>query len=241
MQKTVLITGAAKRIGAYVAGCLHEAGMDVVIHYNSSRVESGTLEKRLNDTRPESAISVHANLADNDSLHSLCDAALKFKGRIDVLINNASVFLPTPVHTASSPVWEDIMNVNVKAPFFLSQLLAKPQTGLETIINIADIHAERPLRGYSMYSISQAGIIMLTKSLARELAPDIRVNAISPGAISWPSNTSEDEMQAILSRISLKRAGTNKDIANAALFLIEGADYMTGQVLTIDGGRTLYS
>jgi len=240
MQKTVFITGGAKRIGAYIARGLHQAGMNIIIHYHTSRVEADALVEKLNGLRPASATRVCANLADHDGLQPLCKTALKFKGKIDVLINNASVFYPTPIQNVSGQAWGEIMDVNLKAPFFLSQLLAT-STGLETIVNIADVHADRPLRQHSIYSISQAGMIMLTKAMAKDLAPDIRVNAVSPGAITWPERITEDAKQAILKKVSLNRTGTDKDIFNAVLFLIEQADYMTGQVLTIDGGRTLYS
>ena len=240
MQKTVFITGGAKRIGAYIARGLHQAGMDIIIHYNTSRIEANALVEKLNALRPESATLVCANLADHDSLQPLCDTALKFKGKINVLINNASVFRPTPAQKVSRQAWGEIMDVNLKAPFFLSQLLAA-STGLDTIINIADVHADRPLRRHSIYSISQAGMIMLTKAMAKDLAPDTRVNAVSPGAITWPEGMTEDSKKTILKKVSLNRIGTGKDIFNAILFLIEQADYMTGQVLTIDGGRTLYS
>lgn len=240
-SKTVLITGAAKRIGAAIAEHLHRAEMNIIIHHNTSKKEANNLVDKLNESRPDSAITVQADLEYHDSYAALINSSLAFKGSIDVLINNASVFYPSPLDTLSNEQWNETINSNLKAPLFLSQLVASSLSKNKgCIINIADIHANRPLKDHSIYSISKAGLIMLTQSLAKELAPNVRVNAISPGAITWPKDMSEKKKQSILEHTALKRTGSMEDISKAVLFLINDADYITGQVLNIDGGRTLY-
>lgn len=240
-NKTVLITGAAKRIGAAIAEHLHQTGMNIIIHHNTSEKEAHKLVGKLNEIRPDSATTVQANLEHKESYSTLIDSSLKFKGGIDVLINNASAFYPTPVDVLSGEQWDEIMNINLKAPLFLSQLAATSLCNNNgCIINIADIHANRPLKDHSIYSVSKAGLIMLTQSLAKELAPKIRVNAISPGAITWPDKMDDKTKQSILAHTALKRTGSMEDISKAVLFLIQDADYITGQVLNIDGGRELY-
>ncbi len=241
MKKTALITGGAKRIGADIARSLHAAEMNIIVHYNHSESEAGQLVEELNRLRPGSAKPVQADLAKHDSYQTLFESALGFKGQIDVLINNASVFYPTSITEITNEDWGKIIDINLKASLFLSQCFARHANKHGVIINIADIHAERPLKGHTIYSISQAGMIMLTKSLARELGPEIRVNAISPGAILWPENMDEEIKKSILEKVTLNKTGTGKDISEAVLFLIEQADYITGQIVTIDGGRTLFS
>jgi len=241
-NKTILITGAAKRIGAAMARGLHGANMNMIIHYNTSSNEANELASELNAIRPDSAYAIAADLLDTDKIESFIDQAWSFKQRLDVLINNASVFYPTPIDGVSATQWGNMIGINLMAPLFLSTIasshLAKNNG---CIINLADIHAERPLKNHSLYSISKAGLIMQTKALAKELGPKIRVNAISPGAILWPDNIDDKTKQTILDRTILKQQGKIADIANAAYFLIENADYMTGQILTIDGGRTIFS
>ena len=241
-NKTVLITGAAKRLGADIARDLHHRGMDIVIHYNRSSAQARSLVDELNERRPGSAGLVQADLNDATAAVDIVDAALDINGRLDALINNASSFYPTPVADASPEQWDDLFNTNLKAPFFLAQRAygaLKESRGC--IVNIADIHGERPLRGYAIYSTAKAGLIMLTRVLAREFGPAVRVNAISPGAIIWPEDMHDEIKGKILSRTVLKRCGNPRDIASAVNFLINDAGYITGQVLTIDGGRTLYS
>jgi len=241
-NRTVLITGAARRIGAAIARTLHEQGMNIVIHYNRSRQEAETLIGELNGRRPDSALAVQADLADPDAAPKVIDAAVAFNNTLDVLINNASAFYPTPAGEFKQDSWDELINVNLKAPLFLSQVALPYLTQRRgCIINLTDIHAIRPLKHHTIYSISKAGLVMLTKSLARELGPDVRVNAVSPGAIIWPESMDEETQKEILARITLKSRGGAEDIANAVLYLIENADYMTGQILTVDGGRSLYT
>ena len=241
-NKTILITGAAKRIGAAMARGLHGFNMDVIIHYNTSSNEANELASELNAIRPDSAYLIAADLLDKDKIESFIDQAWSFKQRLDVLINNASVFYPTPLDKISATQWRNMIDINLMAPLFLSTIASsRLEKNNGCIINLTDIHAERPLKNYSLYSISKAGLIMQTKALAKELGPKIRVNAISPGAILWPDDINDKLKQTILDRTILKQQGKVIDIVNAAYFLIENSDYMTGQILTIDGGRTIFS
>ena len=239
-NKTVLITGAAGRIGAEIARTLHADNMDVIIHYNRSGAQALALVDELNTTRQHSASAVQGNLLNDEALAGIIETAYGFNHGLDALVNNASSFYPTPVATATTAQWEDLVGTNMKAPFFLSQQAApylKKQKGC--IINITDIYAERPLRKYPVYSAAKAGLAMLTRALARELAPEVRVNAIAPGAILWPEGMSNESKNRITSRTALGHAGRPADIANAVRFLIRDAGYVTGQILTIDGGRLL--
>ncbi len=241
-NKTALITGAAKRIGAAIATQLHSSGMNVVIHYNTSAKEAHELVRKLNGIRRDSAIMVQANLEHKEYYAALIDASIDFKGGLDVLINNASAYYPTPLDSLADQQWNELINTNLKAPLFLSKLAAKSlRLNKGCIINITDIHANRPLSNHSIYSVSKAGLVMLTQSLAKELAPGIRVNAISPGVIMWPEGLEEEKKSAILNETMMKRMGNVEDITKAVLFLINDADYITGQIINIDGGRTLYS
>jgi pteridine reductase len=241
--KTVLITGAAKRIGNTIAQFLHAQGMNVIIHYRTAKSAADILCTALNKSRPNSAISLYADLAHFPDLALLIEQATQAWGSLDVLINNASAFYPTPIALATEAAWDDLLNTNLKAPFFLSQLAApylKQRAGC--IVNISDIHADKPLKQHPLYSISKAGLNMLTYTLAKELAPDVRVNAIAPGAIIWPEgkNTLNPSLQKeILSRIPLGHEGSPSEIAKTAWFLIESAQYVTGQILAVDGGRLL--
>lgn len=240
-NKTALITGAAKRIGAAIATRLHDLGMDVIVHFNESGNDAKLLVKGLNEQRSGSAHLLQADLGESGSYHKLIDDACAVNNRLDILINNASLFYPTPVKTTTIAQWDEIIRVNLAAPFFLARDAA-PYLSEKggCIINLADIYAERPLKDYSIYSISKAGLIALTKSLAKELGPAVRVNAISPGAVFWPEDMAESARREVLAHTVFKRQGETEDICNAVQYLIESADYMTGQVLTIDGGRMLH-
>lgn len=242
-RQVALITGGAKRIGADIAKHLHNQGFNVIIHYCQSAQAANQLVDELNAQRPNSAIALAANFDVLDDLKTLATAAINQWHRLDVLINNASQFYATPLSSSSEDAWNSLINSNLKAPFFLIQALAPAlQKQRGCIINIADIYAEKPLKQHSIYCIAKAGNTMLTKSLALELAPDIRVNGIAPGAILWPAHTSpmpEHDKQRILDKIPLQQCGQTQDIARAVLFLVQDAVYMTGQILTLDGGRSL--
>jgi pteridine reductase len=239
--KVVLITGAARRVGAEMVRHLHQAGMNVVLHYRSSSKDATALADSLNTQRPDSVKLLQGDLKDYQNIPNLVNQSIDLFGRLDVLINNASSFYPTDLKDVTEEIWEDLIGVNLKAPLYLTQALAaelKKNQGC--IINIVDIHGDRPLKDYSVYSIAKAGLIMFTKSMARELAPEIRVNGIAPGAIMWPEEQHYEGMhQEIISRTTLKREGSPHDIADTALFLIEHANYITGQIIAVDGGRTL--
>jgi len=240
-NKVVLITGAAHRVGATITRHLHSLGMRVIVHYRHSKKAAHALQEELNAKRENSVVLIQADLHQSKKIKSMVKQAAEAWGQLDVVINNASSFYETPVGTATDDQWEDLIGSNLKAPFFVCQDSApflKPAKGC--IINIVDIHADRPLKNYPVYSIAKAGLVMLTKSMARELGPEIRVNAIAPGAIMWPDNgIDEVTKQRIITRTALKRKGDPMDIAKAVKFLIEDATYMSGQVLTVDGGRTL--
>ncbi|HSP00173.1 MAG TPA: pteridine reductase [Thioalkalivibrio sp.] len=240
-NKRVLITGAARRVGAEIARQLHGAGMDIIIHYRSSRDEADALARSLNDIPPDSAGLVQGDLLSIADLPRLVKDARAVFGTVDVLVNNASTFYPTPVGQVTEQHWDDLMGSNLKAPLFLSQALAPELTERGgCIVNIVDIHAMRPLKGYPVYCAAKAGLWMLTQSLARELGPAVRVNGIAPGAILWPeAEENSAPHEDMIQRTALKREGTPADIARTALFLIRDADYITGQIIPVDGGRTV--
>lgn len=242
MKKNVLITGAAKRIGASCARLLHNEGCNVLLHYRSSQKDAELLCSELNQKRSDSAGLIQANLLNMHELDKLAQQALSNWGGIDVLINNASSFYPTPLASTTEAQWDDLLGSNLKAPFFLSKALSDGLSNRQgCIINIVDIHAERGLPDYAVYSIAKAGLVAMTKVLAKELGPLVRVNAIAPGAIMWPEGgLSEQAKNEILQRVPLERSGSPEDIAKAVLYLVKDANYTTGQVLTIDGGRTLF-
>lgn len=242
MRKNVLITGGAKRIGAACAKLLHESGFNILLHYRSSERNAQQLCDLLNDIRPESARMVKADLAVKAELLLLADYAKTAWGGIDALVNNASSFYPTGIGQVSEHDWDELIGSNLKAPFFLTQALVEELSARRgCVVNITDIHAERGLKGYPVYSIAKAGLVAMTRVMAKELGPDIRVNAVSPGAILWPEqDMSEAVKQEIVERIALKRNGAPEDIARAVRFLIKDADYITGQVIAVDGGRTLF-
>lgn len=243
-DKVALVTGGARRVGAQIARKLHAQGMKLVIHYRSSEQEAHRLQQELHDIRSESVMLVRGDLLRGPKLsQNLVYETIEAFGRIDVLINNAATFYPTPIGEAVEKDWEDLIGTNLKAPFFLAQAAAphlKASRGC--IINMADIYGERPLKDYAIYSVAKAGLIMLTKTLARELGPEIRVNAVAPGAILWPED-GIDEMnkQRMISRTPLKRIGQPDDIAETVLFLIGNAAFITGQVIAVDGGRRVVS
>ncbi len=238
-MKTALITGGAVRIGAQIVKTLHENNYRVLVHYHQSKKNAQILCNELNTKISNSAEMVCTNL---NSLSNIEKLSSKIES-IDLLINNASVFYPTPLPKTKHEDWDNLINVNLKAPYFLATLLSNKLSSRNgSIINIVDIHSERPLRNHPIYSISKAGLKMLTLSLAKELAPNVRVNGISPGSIIWPQtkgSISDNQKKIMLDRVALKRQGKPKDIAEAVLFLVE-SDYITGQIINIDGGRTLY-
>jgi pteridine reductase len=240
-DQVVLITGAARRVGAEVARTLHAAGASILIHYRSSAAAAIALADSLNAIRAHSAAIHAAHLLDPTTPDALVAATLGAFGHLDVLINNASSFYPTPVGSITLPQWDDLVGSNLKAPLFLSQAAApslKARRGL--IINMVDIHAERPLRGHPVYCAAKAGLVMLTKSLARELGPEIRVNGVAPGPVLWPEGDMPDALKReIIDKTALKRPGSPEDIAGAILFLAAHAPYITGQILAVDGGRSI--
>lgn len=241
MQKNVLITGAARRIGAVCARLLHGEGCNVVLHYHNSAEQALQLCDELNEERENSAALVKANLLNPDELEYLANTARGLWDGIDVLVNNASRFYPGALGHIQESDWDCLINSNLKAPFFLSQALAPSLAERQgCIINIVDIHADKGLAGYPVYSIAKAGLLAMTKCLAKELAPDVRVNAVAPGAILWPESDMDDSRKdEILRRVPLRRCGKAEDIAKAVRFLIADAEYITGHTLTVDGGRTL--
>ncbi len=240
-----LITGAAARIGAEIARTLHAQGMDLVLHYRSSADQAQALAEGLMSLRPGSVLLVQADLGDTLALPALIERVRAFRGRLDLLVNNASSFYPTPIDTASEGQWDDLMGSNLKGPFFLAQAAAPLlRAGGGAIVNLVDIHAERPLRDHPIYCMAKAGNAMMVRALARDLGPEVRVNGVAPGAILWPGagpdqGLSEEARQKILDRTALGRPGTPADIARAVLFLARDADYVTGQILNVDGGRTI--
>ncbi len=240
--QVALITGGAQRVGAMSARFLHAAGACLVIHYRNSRKQALALQEELNAQRENSVILIQADLLDIDNLPAIIKKTIEHWGHLDILLNNASSFYPTPVGKVTEQDWDDLIGSNMKAPFFLSQAAApylEKQPGC--IINIVDIHAERPMEGHSVYNMAKAGLAMLVKTLAFELGPEIRVNGVAPGAIMWPTHEMDDlTKQRIVSRTYLKRKGSAEDIARTVLFLAASADYISGQIIAVDGGRSLY-
>ena len=239
-SQVALVTGAARRIGAEIVRKLHAEGMNIVLHYNNSEKDAAILANELNQQRADSIATCKFNLTDIDQLELFKKEVLSHWGKLNVLVNNASTFYPTPIEQLSSQQFDDLVDVNLKAPLFISKALSSELNRQQgSIINIVDIHGGRPLKDHIVYSSAKAGLIMLTKSLARELAPNIRVNGIAPGAIMWPKHEDSEEVkQEIINRTALKRKGHPIDIANTTWFLIQ-SDYITGQIINVDGGRTL--
>lgn len=239
--RCVLVTGGAKRLGAAIGRQLHAAGANIVVHYNQSRPAADQLVAELDALRAGSALAVRADLLDLAQLPALVETALARYGRLDVLVNNASTFYPTPLGSITLAAFDDLVGTNLRAPLFLSQAAADALCRTQgLIINMVDIHARRPLKDHPVYSAAKAGLVMLTKSLARELGPEVRVNGIAPGPVLWPERDLEDALKAeIVAKTALKRSGSPDDVARAALFLATEAPYVTGQVITVDGGRSL--
>ncbi|MGR9117637.1 MAG: pteridine reductase [Gammaproteobacteria bacterium] len=242
-HKVALITGAAKRIGAACGRMLHHNGYDLLLHYQTSSDEAADLAAELNALRTNSVRLFQADLLSQSELQHLIDVILSSASRIDVVINNASLFYPGRIGSVTEADWNNLLGVNLKAPFFLTQALAPALAERKgSVVNIVDIHAEKGLLGYPVYSIAKAGLVAMTKCLAKELAPHVRVNAVAPGAILWPDQPiSETNKEEILQRVALRRCGNVEDVARAVHFLVDDADYITGHVLTVDGGRTLFS
>ena len=241
MNKTILITGAAQRIGKELALSFFNKGWDIIIHFNSSKVEAENLADKMNSERSNSAIIVQANLDNPDEITKLVKRTLSKNSRIDALINNASTFYPTPIGTFSEENWNTLMGSNLKAPLFLIQSFHKElEKNQGFIINITDINVDKALTNHSIYLAAKSGLQTLTKSLAKELAPNVRVNAIAPGAILEPPNTewTTEQKNNIIQAVPMKKMGTEKDIVDAAIYLSE-AEYVTGQILNIDGGKSL--
>ena len=242
-NKIVLITGGAKRVGASICRLLHENGANLMIHYRTSVNEARGLQAELNLKRANSVAIIQGDVLNLSVLPSLVQETIKHFGKLDVLINNASSYYPTEIGGINEEQWQDLMGSNLKAPLFLSQAAAielRKQQGC--IINITDMHVERPKKGYIVYSIAKAGLVTLTKSLAHELSPEVRVNAVAPGPVMWPENNPQfDELyrQRVISQTLLKRIGEPNDIAKAVKFLIQDAPFITGQVIAVDGGRSL--
>lgn len=239
----ILITGAARRVGAEIARTLHAAGAHVVLHYRSSAGDAEALARALNRERPGSASTAQADLKEDGAPEALADAVLTRHGRLDALVNNASSFFPTPLGTIDTRAWSDLIGSNLKGPLFLSQALAPALRAAHgAIVNIVDIHADRPLRHYPLYCAAKAGLLGLTKALAVELAPEVRVNGVSPGAIDWPADgqITPAEQDEIVRHTLLGRTGNPADIARSVRFLVFDAPYVTGQILAVDGGRSAH-
>lgn len=242
-NKVILITGGAKRVGAAICRLLHAGGAQLMIHYRSSDDEARTLQTELNLQRPNSVAIIQGDLLRLSVLPKLVQETVQHFGRLDALINNASSYYPSELGSINEHQWEDLIGPNLKAPLFLSQAAApelKKTHG--TIINITDMHVERPKKGYIVYSVAKAGLVTLTKSLAHELAPEVRVNAVAPGPVLWPENNPQfDEVyrQRVISQTLLKRIGEGDDVAKAVRFLLQDAPFITGHVIAVDGGRSL--
>jgi len=236
-----LVTGAARRIGAAIARRLHAAGYDLALHCRRSRDELTALADELERGRPGSVLTLQADLAEFDRLPELVAHTLGRFGRLDALVNNASAFYPTPLGTITPAQWDELFASNARAPFFLAQAAAPHlRAARGAIVNLTDLYAERPLRQHTVYCMAKAALAMLTRSLAVELAPEVRVNAVAPGAILWPEDEDNTEAQkAMLARTPLGRTGTPEEVAEAVRWLLQDAHYSTGQTLLLDGGRTL--
>ncbi|NTV11991.1 MAG: pteridine reductase [Zoogloea sp.] len=239
----VLVTGAARRVGAEIARCLHAAGASVAVHCRSSVSEGGALVAQLEAARPGSAALFQADLLDSAALPQLVDRVLAQFGRLDALVNNASSFFPTKLGEIDEAAWGDLVGSNLKAPLFLSQAAAPHLAAAGgAIVNIIDIHAERPLKGYALYCAAKAGLLGLTRALALELGPAVRVNGVSPGAIEWPEDGQfpPAEREAIVAHSLLKRTGNPSDVARTVRFLLFDAPYVSGQIIAVDGGRSAH-
>ena len=243
-DKVALVTGGARRGGAAISRRLHERGMSLMVHYRQSAGEAQALQAELNAARPDSVALVQADLLNMAALPALVAQTLERFGRLDVLVNNASSFFPTPIGRISEREWEDLIGTNLKTPLFLSQAAAPPlRRSQGCIVNIVDIHADRPMHNYVVYSVAKGGLLALTRSLASELGPEVRVNGVSPGIIMWPEDAQwSDEVgrQRLIQTTLLKRIGDPDDIATTVRFLVFDAPYVTGQIIAVDGGRSLH-
>ncbi len=240
--KVALVTGSGKRIGAFIAEYLHQHGYAVVLHYRHSGDAAKSLRDQFNQQRHNSAIALHADLADPSAWQQLAQQTVSWHKRLDLLVNNASSFYPTPIEQASPDQWQDLFASNAQAPFFLTQQLLpalKQQHG--NIINIIDAMVDQATIHFIPYKMAKASLKTMTLSMAKALAPDIRVNGVAPGAILWPEHkpTSDKNKQQVIAQIPLQRMGEPSDIAQAVWFLAEQATYITGQILAVDGGRSL--
>jgi pteridine reductase len=240
-SKVALVTGGARRIGAAIARRLHEAGARVAIHYRGSTDEAGRLRDMLETKRAHSAQIFQTDLTETERLAVLVDSVADWAGGLDILVNNASSFYPTPLGSVTEDEWNDLVDTNLKAPLFLAQA-AWPYLRKNggSIVNLIDVHAKRPLRDHAVYGSAKAGLEMLTRSLAKEMAPEVRVNGVAPGAILWPERGMNDVVKRkIIDQIPLKRSGLPDDIAGCVLYLVRDAAYVTGQVIAVDGGRSI--
>jgi len=240
-RPVVLVTGAGKRVGAVIARTLHAAGYDLALHYRHSAAEAELLATSLERQRSGSTYTVQGELADIDALPDVVQRVLGRFGRLDALVNNASAFYPTPVGTATPAQWNDLFASNAQAPFFLAQAATPAlREARGAIVNLVDIYAERPLADHPVYCMAKAALAAMTRSLALDLGPDVRVNGVAPGAVMWPSDGKPyDDQQAMLARTPLQRAGSPDDVAGAVLWLLRDAPFVTGQIIRVDGGRTL--
>jgi pteridine reductase len=242
-DKVVLVTGGARRVGAAICRHLHSTGAKIVIHYRSSNHEALALRDELNRRRHASASAIRADLLNLEALPQLVLDAIGIFGELDAVVNNASSFYATPLEDIDEQQWHDLLGTNLKAPLFLAQAAATElRRRRGSIVNIADIHAERPMRGHLLYSVAKAGLVALTKGLAQEMAPHVRVNGIAPGVIIWPENEAwmdEEQRRKIVAHTLLKREGEPEDIAKAVSFLIHDAPYITGEIIAVDGGRSI--
>lgn len=239
-RPVALVTGAARRLGAAIATGLHAAGYSLALHYRDSADEAAALQDALESSRRNSTVLLRADLSDTANLSALVERTVLRFGRLDALVNNASAFFPTPVGETTEAMWDALMDSNAKAPFFLAQAAAfHLRESHGAVLNLSDVYAERPLAHHTVYCMAKAALTMLTLSLARELGPEVRVNAIAPGAILWPESDHDSPKKTLIDRTALKRSGDPSEIAEAALFLLGRASYTTGQVLRVDGGRWL--
>ncbi|MEZ5538262.1 MAG: pteridine reductase [Thiolinea sp.] len=239
--KVALITGSARRIGAGIARCLHAAGANVMVHYRNSADDALVLQQELNRQRPDSCFLLKGDLLDVGQLPRMVGNVVEQAGRLDILVNNASGFYPTPLGGITEQNWDELVGTNMKVPLFLAQAaMPELKKNKGCIVNMVDVHAYRPLAGHVVYSAAKAGLLMLTQSLAAELGPEVRVNGVAPGAILWPEQEmTQTQKSGLLEKTALKRIGDPDDIARTVLFLVRDADYITGQVIAVDGGRTL--
>lgn len=240
-RPVVLITGAAKRVGAVIVRTLHSAGYDVALHHRNSATQASELQAELERARPGSTLVLQADLSQFDRLPELVAKTVGRFGRLDALVNNASAFYPTPIGTATPGMWDDLFAANARAPFFLAQAaLPHLKSSRGAIVNLVDIYAERPLKKHTVYCMAKAALVMMTLSLAQESGPEVRVNGVAPGAVLWPeSGKSYTDQQALIDNTALQRTGAPEDVAEAVRWLLADARYTTGQIIRVDGGRAL--